>query len=94
MTIPTPLELMIPILDFSKDKEEKNIDQTLEYLKDKFELTPDEINSTNTNGHSIISNNIKSARKYLVQSGLLEYTKKEYAKITKNGLKVLQNKTQ
>ena len=28
MTIPTPLELMIPILDFSKDKEEKNIDQT------------------------------------------------------------------
>ena len=49
MTIPTPLELMIPILDFSKDKEEKNIDQTLEYLKDKFELTPDEINSTNTN---------------------------------------------
>ena len=94
MTIPTPLELMIPILDFSKDKQEKNIEQTQDFLKIKFKLTEEEINSTNNNGHSIIQNNIKTARNYLVQSGLLQYTKKEHVKITENGLKVLQSKTQ
>ena len=91
MAVPTPAELMVPILKFSKDGEDKDIQETLEYLKKELKLTKEEANVKTPHGHLILENNIKQSRKFLVQSGLLEYTSKEHARITIAGLKMVNN---
>ena len=69
----------------------------LGYTKDEItairelKLTKEEANVKTPHGHLILENNIKQSRKFLVQSGLLEYTSKEHARITIAGLKMANN---
>ena len=84
-------QLMLPILEFSKNGEEKSAKETREFLEDYFNLTEEERNEKISSGQLRISNRTGWARSSLKQSGLLEETKYAHLRITKLGLELLDS---
>ena len=82
---------MLPILEFSKNGEEKSAKETREFLEDYFNLTEEERNEKISSGQLRISNRTGWARSSLKQSGLLEETKYAHLRITKLGLELLDS---
>lgn len=92
MVVPKYHELMLPILEFSKDGAEKSSKETREYLEDYFNLSDEDRNEKIASGQLKISNRIGWARSTLKKAGFLESTEYAHLKITKLGLEVLSQK--
>ncbi len=82
---------MLPILEFSKNGEEKSAKETREFLEDYFDLTEEERNEKISSGQLKISNRTGWARSSLKKSGFLEETKYAHLRITQLGLEVLDS---
>ena len=89
MVVPKYHELMLPILEFSKDGTEKSSKETREYLEDYFNLSDEDRNEKISSGQLKISNRTGWARSTLKKAGFLESTEYAHLKITKLGLEVL-----
>ena len=89
MVVPKYHELMLPILDFSKDGMEKSAKETREYLEDYFNLSEEDRNGKIASGQLRMSNRTGWARSTLKKAGFLENTKYAHLKITELGLEVL-----
>ena len=92
MAVPKYHELMLPILEFSKDGQEKSSKETREYLENYFNLSEEDKNEKIASGQLKISNRTGWARSTLKKARFLKETKYAHLKITNLGLEVLNEK--
>jgi len=91
MAIPKFEEINLPLLEFTKDGEEKSLSEAYQYIGDYFDLTEEERNKYLESGNEkILHNRVRWAKQYLKRASLVEPTKRGHFKITKRGLKILE----
>ena len=90
--IPDYQTFMLPLLEKIRDSKEYSSEEILEYLAEKFRLTESEKNSRLQTGMPIYKNRIGWAKTYLKKANFLEYSRRGYARITKEGLALLETK--
>jgi len=91
--IPDYQNIMLPLLKYMGDKKEHHIRDATEQLADEFNLAEDERKELLQSGQqTIFDNRVGWAKTYLKKAGLLESTRRGYFKITKRGLKVLEDR--
>jgi restriction system protein len=75
---------------FAADQKEHQIAEYIEYLAQKFNLTPEERKELTPSGTDFLfDGRVRWARLCLSKAGLLEYTERGFFKITQRGLQVL-----
>lgn len=83
---------MLPLLEFTGDKEEHSLREAVDVLAEEFELTEDERKKLLPSGQQeVFKNRVGWARTYLKKAGLLEATRRGYVRITDRGLDVLEH---
>jgi len=89
MVVPKYHELMLPILEFSKDGQEKSSRETREYLEEYFNLSEEDKNEKIASGQLKISNRTGWARSTLKKAKFLKESKYAHLKITNLGFDIL-----
>jgi len=91
MAIPSYQEILLPLLDFTKDGKDHSMQEAEEYIAGYFKLSEAERKELIPSGRSfLISNRVGWSRTYLKKAGLIDLPKRSYIKITSRGLSVLQ----
>ncbi len=91
MTIPSYEEMMLPLLAFAGDTKEHSMEEALEFIKKKFNITPEESAILlNSGKQSVVSNRVGWARTYLKKAGLLDSKQRARFNITELGLRVIK----
>ncbi len=91
MVMPKWDDLTLPILKYSKDGKEKKLKDTRLEMEKYFNLSEEEKAERLSSGQLRFANRVGWARSSLTKAGLMELIKKGYAKITPEGLKVLND---
>lgn len=92
MPIPDYQSIMLPLLKFAADGQERSLRETIEMLADQYGLTNEERSELLPSGQqSVFDNRVGWARTYMKKAGLLETTRRGYYKITPRGRQVLQS---
>lgn len=92
MAIPDFQTIMLPLLQFAADQQEKPLNEAVAAISDKFSLTEEERTQQIPSGRqATIQNRVSWAATYLKKAELLESNKRGYFKITQLGLGVLKN---
>ncbi len=93
MSIPDYQAIMLPLLEFTEDKQEHSFREAIVHLTQAFNLTEDERKELLPSGkQSRFVNRVSWTRTHLKKAGLLEYSRRGYFKITSRGLEILTNK--
>jgi len=93
MTIPDYQTLMLPLLKFLDDNQERNVREAIDHLCSEFKLTEQEKQELLPSGQQpIIDNRIGWARTYILKAGLIESPRRGFIKITQKGKEVLSKK--
>ena len=93
MAIPDYQTLMLPLLKFLDDNQERNVREAIEHLCSEFKLTEQEKQELLLSGQQpIIDNRIGWARTYMLKAGLIESPRRGFVKITQKGKEVLSKK--
>ncbi len=91
--IPNYQAIMLPLLKEVQNKKEYRLNDIIELLADKFNLTEEDKKELLPSGQSFLfANRVGWARTYLKKSGLLDSPKRGYITITQRGLNVLKQK--
>lgn len=91
MAIPDFQSVMLPLLNFAADQQEHSLQDTVEALAVKFELTLEEREELLPSGKQArFDNRVAWARSYFKQAGLVENTRRGYFKISQRGLNLLK----
>ena len=91
MAIPDFQLVMLPLLNFSADQAEHSLQDAVESLAVKFELTAEERQELLPSGKQArFDNRVAWARSYFKQAGLVENTRRGYFKISQRGLDLLK----
>lgn len=77
--------MMRPLLDLASDGAEHTFRQAVEYIAQKYQLTPDDRAQRLSGGAPILDNRAGWARTYLVKTGLLESPRRGAFRITDRG---------
>ena len=92
MAIPDFQTVMLPLLQFASDQQEKSLREAVAAISDKFNLLDEErVKRIPSGGQTTIMNRVGWAATYLRKAELLELTRRGYFKITRLGLDVLKN---
>lgn len=90
MTIPSYEEMMLPILTLAGDKKIHTNEESLEFIKKRFEISDEDAEVLLRSGkQSVVSNRVGWARTYLKKAGLLDSQERATFKITESGIRVL-----
>jgi restriction system protein len=93
MPIPDYQTIMLPLLRYLGNGEERSMSEAIEAVSNEFDLTPQERLQLLPSGTStIIGNRVAWARTYMKKAGLLESPKRGVVRITKRGSEVLKTK--
>ncbi|HEX9746701.1 MAG TPA: restriction endonuclease [bacterium] len=91
MTVPAYQELMKPILEIARDRDEHSTHEVTEQLADKFSLSDVDRNDLLPSGtQRTFDNRVSWAITYLKKAGLLESKKRAHFNITSDGLEVIR----
>ena len=91
--IPDYQSLMLPLLEISGDGNEHLLQNIIELLSTKYNLTPEQRSVLLPSGtQPIFDNRVGWAKTYLKKAGLIEYPKRGYFIITTRGKNVLSSK--
>ncbi len=91
--IPNYQSLMLPLLEISGDGNEHLLQDIIELLSTKYNLTPEQRSVLLPSGtQPIFDNRVGWAKTYLKKAGLIEYPKRGYFIITTRGKNVLSSK--
>lgn len=95
MSIPGFQTVMLPLVSFTADNKEHSLRETIEFLANHFNLTPEERQEMLPSGaQSIFDNRVGWAKTHLLKAGILESPKRSIFKITQRGQQILgQNPT-
>lgn len=84
---------MLPLLELARDGKEHSIQEAVEYLAKRFNLTEQDRRELLPSGkQKVLDNRTGWARTYLKKAGLLETPRRTIFEITKRGLEVLDKK--
>jgi len=90
MPIPDYQSLMLPVLDFTRNREEYAIAKLRKYLEFKLKLTGDELaQRIASDSQTVFASRVAWAVQYLKQAGLLEAVRRGVYKITNRGSELL-----
>ena len=90
MAIPDFQSIMLPLLQYARDGQERSLRATIDALAHVFQLSEEERRELLPSGaQPIFDNRVGWARTYLKKAGLLTATRRGYAKITPRGEEVL-----
>jgi len=93
MPIPDFEAMMLPILELLDDGKEHTLNDVLEYIYKKFDVTDKEKKEPLPSGTDLlVRNRARWARLYLERAGLVESQKRGLYKITERGLKIIEKK--
>ena len=93
MAIPDYQSLMLPLLKFLNDGQERNVREAIDSLSAEFKLSEQEKQELLPSGQQpIIDNRIGWARTYILKAGLIESPRRGFIKITEKGKEVLSKK--
>jgi len=93
MPIPDYQSIMLPLLEFSRDREVHRSRAAIDALSEHFSLSEEERRELLPSGkQATFDNRVGWARTYLTKAGLLESPKRSTFNITPRGLKVLAEK--
>lgn len=96
MAIPDVQSMMLPLLQFARDKEEHKIREAIEHLarhfmNNEFKLTEEElIRRHSIGGSKIFHNRVRWAKTHLNKAGLVKIPEHGYFQITESGLEILR----
>ncbi len=91
MAIPDFQSVMLPLLNFAVDKQEHSLQDAVESLAAKFELTSEERQELLPSGKQArFDNRVAWARSYFKQAGLVENTRRGFFRVTERGLALLR----
>ena len=91
MAIPVFQQIMLPLLQLLKDKQEHSLRQIIDSLINQFSVTQEEQHELLPSGkQAIFDNRVGWARTYLKKAGLIESTRRGFFRITDRGLQVLK----
>jgi restriction system protein len=90
MAIPDYQTIMLPLLKFLSDQQEHSTREAIDFLANKFNLTPEERRELLPSGQqAIFDNRVGWARTYLKKAILIGSSKRGYLQITSRGLETL-----
>lgn len=90
MTIPDFQTLMLPLLKLTEDGDEHSLAEVRESLSEQFCVTPEERSELLPSGQQpVFDNRVAWSKSYLVNSGLLEATRRAHFRITGRGRETL-----
>lgn len=93
MAIPDYQSLMLPLLRFLGDGQERNVREAITQLCSEFKLTTQEKEELLPSGQQpIIDNRIGWAKTYLLKAGLIDSSRRGFVRITQKGIEVLSKK--
>jgi len=93
MVLPTFEDIMLPLLQYLSNNEERRYSETIEHLRGIFKLTDEEFETEKSSGGTLFYNRIGWAKDYLTRAGLL-IKKTGRFQISSRGLEILkQNPT-
>lgn len=91
MAIPDFQSVMLPLLNFAADKQEHSLQDAVESLAIKFELTSEERQELLPSGKQArFDNRVAWARSYFKQAALVENTRRGFFRVTERGLALLR----
>ena len=90
-TLPTFEDVMLPLLEFLSDNNERDYSEVTDYLSSHFKLTPELLKIEKPSGGNYFYNKIGWAKTYLVRAGMLQKKKKIF-QISALGLDILEEK--
>jgi len=88
--IPDFQTLMLPLLKILSDEKEHRLREIIDNLAQEFNLTVDERRERLKSGAYKFDNRCRWAKLYLERAGLIEATKRGFARITTKGMEVLK----
>ena len=90
MPIPSFQNILLPLLENTKGKNEVKLNDAIEELANQFQLTEEERKELLPSGNAVkFRNRVRFARLYLIKAGLLVSPKRGFVKITKQGIDTL-----
>lgn len=91
MSIPSYEDIMLPLLKFLEQGEERSLREAVEALAEEFRLAPEERKELLPSGQQpVFANRVGWARTYLKKAGLVESTRRGYIRITDRGREALR----
>ena len=90
MAIPDFQKIMLPLLQYASNGQERSLREAIEALADKFNLSDEERKELLPSGQqAIFDNRVGWTKTHLKKAGLLETPKRGFFKITERGINVL-----
>ncbi len=91
MSLPTFEDIMLPLVDFLGDNNEKKYSEVMDYLINYFDLQQEDIEKERPSGGNYLYNRIGWAKFYLTRASILEKQRVTF-KISTRGLSILKQK--
>ena len=92
MAVPEAYDLVLPLLEIIKDKDEYKVKEVIDEVIDYIEITVEDKEIKLPNNEPLIDSRISTANTYLKKAELIESNRFMYFNITEEGLKVLEDK--
>ena len=89
MAIPETYDLVLPLLEIIKDKDEYKVQEVTEEVIDYIDISDEDKEITLPNNEPVINSRISTANTYLKKAELIESNRFMYFNITEEGLRVL-----
>ena len=89
MAIPETYDLVLPLLEIIKDKDEYKVQEITEEVIDYIDISDEDKEITLPNNEPVINSRISTANTYLKKAELIESNRFMYFNITEEGLRVL-----
>ena len=91
MALPVFEDIMLPLLEFLGDNNEKNYSEVIDHLSNHFKLEKEDLEKEKPSGGNYFYNRIGWAKNYLMRAGLLEKQRGKF-KISPRGLDIFEQK--
>nr|WP_295605206.1 winged helix-turn-helix domain-containing protein [uncultured Methanobrevibacter sp.] len=89
MAIPETYDLVLPLLEIIKDKDEYKVQEITEEVIDYIDISDEDKEITLPNNEPVINSRISTANTYLKKAELIESNRFMYFNITEEGLRLL-----
>lgn len=91
MTVPQFEDIMLPLLKFLSDNQEKNYSQVMDHLSDLFNLSQEDLAREKSTGGNVFYDRITWSKTYLTRAGILKRHVGRF-QISPQGLQILEQK--
>lgn len=91
MAVPETYDLVLPLLEIIKDKDEYKVKEITEELIDYIDISDEDKEIRLPNNEPLINSRISTANTYLKKAELIESNRFMYFNITEEGLKILDD---